>query len=112
MKIVVFGLVGETPNYWRSEYLSRDFVLEKYPKYERILFRAAARGVVEDRSFSASLPMPTFGATSRRENGKLLEKLILDFGILRRTTCPVGYGNAWRSPLLSLYGRAIADVEE
>ena len=56
--------------------------------------------------------MPTFGATSRRENGKLLERSILGLGSLRRTTCPVGYGNAWRSSLLSLYGRAVADVKE
>lgn len=48
LKIAVFGLVGEAPNYWRSEVLDGGFVLEKYPKYERILFRAAARYVVGD----------------------------------------------------------------
>ena len=50
----------------------------RVPKYESILFRAAARCVVGDRPLSASLPMPTFGAMSRRENGKLLENPILD----------------------------------
>ena len=33
--------------------------------------------------------MPTFGAMSRRENGKLLERSILGLGSLRRTTCPI-----------------------
>lgn len=56
--------------------------------------------------------MPTFGVTSRRENGKLLERPILDLGNLWWTTCPVRYGNAWRSSLLSLSGRAVADVKE
>ena len=86
--------------------------MEKYPKYESILFRAAARCVVENRFLLSSLPMPTFGAMSRRENGKLLERSILGPGSLRRTTCPIEYGNAWRSSLLSLYGRAFADVKE
>ena len=84
----------------------------RVPKYESILFRAAARCVVGDRPLSASLPMPTFGAMSRRENGKLLERSILGLGSLRRTTCPIEYGNAWKSSLLSLYGRAFADVKE
>ena len=81
-------------------------------KYESILFRAAARCVVGDWPLSASLPMPTFGATLRRKNGKLLERSILGLVSLRRTTCPIEYGNAWKSSLLSLYGRAFADVKE
>lgn len=56
--------------------------------------------------------MPTFGAMLWRENGKLLERPILDLRSLQRTTFPVGYENAWRSSLLSLYGRAFADVKE
>ena len=84
----------------------------RVPKYESILFRAAARCVVGDRPLSASLPMPTFGATIRCKNGKLLERPILGLGSLQRTTCPVGYGNAWTSSLLSLYGRAVADVKD
>ena len=48
LKIAVFGLVGEAPNYWRSEVLAGDW----YWRNTLILFRAAARCVVGDRSFS------------------------------------------------------------
>ena len=54
--------------------------------------------------------MPTFGAMSRRENGKLLERLILGLGNFRRILARSDRETLGDRPFCRCM--AIADVEE